>query len=229
MREVKRRWEDLTITGNNQQEEEMETILIEIERYLMIVKNKDKAAFPNFLEIKKVWNQMTRQIQNLRVITLEAASKEKAREDRESIAAVRSEIQDNKARIHGLQGREGEEETRIRFEGEPSTTEATEPEEETQHEEENTGVDSEEGEEDPTEEGNLLQESWQKMQSFCQDWGLDCRMIMMVGLATTAVWALSTGVMITVIVQTARLTIRTRRIREYLDLRSTDTKQEDHD
>ena len=53
-------------------------------------------------------------------------------------------------------------------------------------------------------------------------------MIMMVGLATTAVWALSTGIMIAIVVQTIRLTIRTRRIREYLDIKSTDTKQEDH-
>ena len=54
-------------------------------------------------------------------------------------------------------------------------------------------------------------------------------MIMMVGLVTTAVWALSTVIMIAIVVQTIRLTIRLKRIRKYLDIKSNDTKQEDHD
>ena len=141
------------------------------------------------------------------------------------MTAVRSEIQDNKAKIQGLQNRATPGGTRRRPEAVRSTTKGPEVEGET---EEDSEID-EEDEEDLTEEGNILQESWERMKDFCHDWGVDCRMIMMVGLATTAAWALSTGVMVAVTVQIVRLTIRTRRICQYLDLRSTDTKQEDHD
>ena len=44
-----------------------------------IVKVQDQKAFPDFQEIKKVWNQIARQTQNFRITTLKAINTEKTK------------------------------------------------------------------------------------------------------------------------------------------------------
>ena len=71
-----------------QQEDETEQSLEDSESPV-----QDQEAFPDFQEIKKVWNQMARQIQNFRITTLKAINTEKTKRKVENMRAGKRKSQ----------------------------------------------------------------------------------------------------------------------------------------
>ena len=141
--------------------------------------------------------------------------------DRANRAIANTKIQDNKRNIQILLTKT---EIKTETEGRTNSTEHANPDE---LDDEDVKPEEEEG--NPTVEDDRPHKSWQKMKMFCVNWGLDCQMVLIIGLMMTAIWVLCTVIIIAIVVQTIRLTLRLERINHYLDLKSTNIKQEDHD
>ena len=69
----------------------------------------------------------------------------------------------------------------------------------------------------------------QKLEEFCESWSLDCRAIAIAAMMTSGLVAVGIIIVIATIAQTIKLTRRSNRAREYLNLKSTSEKQQDHD
>ena len=235
VKEVEKAWE--TLTGTSEQQEEMGAVIAVIKRNLESVQTDDKKPFPNFITIKDAWNKILKQTQNLRILTLKVTSKDETRRLAESesrrLAEVITKVRDNENDIRNLKMKNEEASEPSESTLSPESTVTLETTEEPDEEDGASGArdDDTVGHdeiEDPDEESQL-QNGLQRLRNFCEDWEFDCRIVMMMSVAMTAVWGACTIVIGCTICQTIRLTRKMRRVKFYLDLKSSDEKQERRD
>ena len=178
---------------NNPTEDHANTKIPEMVRKLQenirIIKEEDSKPYPNFRQIKNEWNILTRQIQNIETTTETATNKGKIRQIQEQLDKNRQHreltaqtIKDNKIKINTLMTKTNNTVEDVRNNTPALTKEEREDDEKEVNEEEQT-----------REEGYFqrIYKKWQtqqqSLQSFCENWGFDCKAIVMGSLIMTMI------------------------------------------
>ena len=200
------------------------------------IKREDQKPFPDFNQIKTQWTEILENMQDLETISIKIASDKQIKELEEQMDnrfgvntghraasniawtnkwnTINQNIDNIKIKIEKL---------------EDNTNNVTEIVREPEHQEEEDQENAEPAPE-PVEGYfkkflQAYEKRQQSLQRFCQNWKLDCRVVVMGGMFMTGIGAACTILIIFITIQTCNTAKKVNRLTDYLDTKNTRKEQ----
>ena len=184
------------------------------------MKHQDSSAFPDFQKINHKLKTIIRQTKRLKTLTSNIASKKKTRQVNEEIRQIKEKQEQT---LHNIETNTNDL-SRIKTEHNNQQSQTPTQSEETNPNNTRTNI-----EEDNQTNDLTIKEKIKNFIQALQRTGLNPITIMALVITTTTAWAFYTILLLAISIQTIRLTTKTTRIKKYLDLKTNNDDQEDHD